>query len=102
MGKAKRERKKARKANRELEEQAKAEEARRVKKHRAILAAIPTATVVVALTLYFALEEPQLAGATVLGGTMVWLMVGLGFIGGSVKPRDRNRAGSIDFGNRQR
>ena len=54
------------------------------------------------LAAYFAFDSRSMAGAIALGGAMIWLLVGLGYLGGSVKPKDRGRAGSIDFGQRRR
>jgi hypothetical protein len=101
MGKARRDDKKARKKNRELEAEARAAQERAQRRRRIIIAAVPIVALAVAAGVYFGLDEPSLAGAALLGGALVWLMVGLGFLGSSVQPRDRHRAGSIDFGNRR-
>jgi hypothetical protein len=101
MGKAKRADKKERRQNREIEAEIRAAEQVRDRRRRLIVWSIPAVTVLVAVGFWFGLESPSLAGAAILGGAMIWLLVGLGFIGGAVRPRDRNRAGSIDFGNRR-
>jgi hypothetical protein len=66
-----------------------------------VVAVIPIAALGAAAGLYYGMESPSLAGAALLGGALIWLMVGLGFLGSNVRPRDRHRAGSIDFGNRR-
>jgi len=101
MGKAKREAKKARKENKEIEaqERAEAERARRVRQR--IIIAIPLVTLAIAAGLWFGLDSASLAGAALLGGAVIWLMAGLGFLGAGVSPRDRTRAGSIDYGKRR-
>ncbi len=99
MGKAKRKAKKDRKKNKELAEQERREAEARIKRARIINAAIPIVFLALAAGAYWGLNNPSLAGATLLGGALIWLMVGLGFIGAQVAPRDRDRAGSIDFGN---
>lgn len=101
MGKAKREEKKAKKKNRELEAQERAAEERARRIRKIIVTAIPIIALGLAAGLYYGLESPSLAGAALLGGALFWLMVGLGFLGSNVRPRDRHRAGSIDFGNRR-
>lgn len=101
MGKAKREEKKSKKQNRELEREAAIAEARAQRRRRVVVASIPILSLAAAAGAYWGLEEPSVAGATLLGGALLWLMVGLGFLGSAVRPRDRHRAGSIDFGNRR-
>ncbi len=102
MGKAKRQAKKDRKKNKELAEQERRAIEARIKRGRMINAAIPLIFLALAAGAYWGLGNPSLAGATLLGGALIWLMVGLGFIGSQVSPRDRDRAGSIDFGNSRR
>jgi hypothetical protein len=102
MGKARRQVKKDRKKNKELVEQERAIADARQKRARIVNVAIPVVFIAVAAGFYWGLDKPSLAGATLLGGALIWLMVGLGFIGSQVSPRDRDRAGSIDFGNRRR
>ena len=46
-------------------------------------------------------DQKQLAGLIGMGGVGIWILVILGLIGSSVKPRDRVRAGSIDFGSKR-
>lgn len=62
--------------------------------------------VVAALTLAFAavcywvLENRQLMGATLLIGGVLFLVLALSTLASGVSPRDRTRAGSIDYGKR--
>lgn len=102
MGKAKRKVKKDRKKNKELAEQERQAAEARLKRGRMINMAIPVVFIAAAAGCYWGLDNPSLAGATLLGGALIWLMVGLGFIGSQVNPRDRDKAGSIDFGNSKR
>lgn len=74
----------------------------RDRRRRVIVIAIPILTAAAAATSWFYLEQPALTGAAVLAGAMAWLFVGLGFIGSDVTPRDRIRAGSIDFGRKRK
>lgn len=101
MGKAKRSDKKARRKDKErqAELEAAAERAQRVR--RVVVAAIPLVSLAIAGVCWWVLEMPSLTGAVLLGGALVWLMAGLGFLGSRVQPRDRHRAGSIDFGQRR-
>ena len=101
MGKAKREAKKARKKDKTIEARERADAERARKKRRIIVLLIPVLTAAVALTFWLGLEMPSLAGATLLGGAVLWLMVELGYVGAGVPPRDRSKAGSIDYGNRR-
>ena len=98
MGKAKRKVKKDRKKNKELAEQERRDAEARLRRARIINLSIPVVFLALAAGFYWGLDNPSLAGATLLGGALIWLMVGLGFIGSQVAPRDRDRAGSIDFG----
>ncbi|MEM6955591.1 MAG: hypothetical protein AAF411_30540 [Myxococcota bacterium] len=95
-------RKAERKAQKDAEKAARAaaEEAFRLRqeKHKRALIAIPLITGALALGLVFGLGESQLAGIVGLCGGLLFLMIGLSSLGGSVQPRDRMKAGSIDFG----
>ncbi len=101
MGKAKRD---AKRAKKEAEREAKlvAEEAQRErdKRRRVVMAAIPLVSVALALVAYFALDDARMTGVDILVGSLVFLTYSLGAIGASVKPKDRNRSGSINFGTR--
>jgi len=93
------------KARKEAERAAREEAERLAKaaaaKRKRILLAIPVLTAAAAAGAYFALENERLVGISVLIGGLLWLMVALGAVGGSIKPRDRLRSGSIDFGTRE-
>jgi hypothetical protein len=101
MGKAKRVAKKARKNDKALQAELEAQAESRRKKRRAVIIAVPVLTAAAAAAVWFGLESESGAGAVILGGIVVWLLVGLGYLGGSVRPRDRRGAGSIDFGARK-
>ncbi len=105
MGKAKQQAKKeARKrAQREAKEAREAERLAIEKaeaQRRAVLIAVPLLTFAAAAGLYFGINRPQLAGMALLIGGVIFLMFGLSAIGGKVEPKDRHRAGAIDFGNK--
>jgi hypothetical protein len=102
MGKAKRKAKKDRKLNKELAEQERREEEARLRRGRIVNTTVPLVFGALAAGAYWGLDNPSLAGATLLGGAVVWLMLVLGFLGAQVKPRDRDKAGSIDFGHKRR
>ena len=71
------------------------------KKYRIAALAIPLITLGAAIGVYMATEDKQLGGLAGLVGIGAWILVLLGLIGSSIKPRDRVRAGSIDFGNKR-
>lgn len=88
---------------REAAEREAAMEHMRQRRNRLRIAAIalPLVTLGVALGVYFGTENSQLAALIGLIGMGLWVPILLGLVGGSVKPRDRTRAGSIDFGNKR-
>ena len=63
-------------------------------------AAVAVLTVVIAGLCYWALDNRQLMGITLLIGGVLFLVLALGTLASGVQPRDRTRAGSIDYGNR--
>jgi Flp pilus assembly protein TadB len=63
-------------------------------------AAVALLTLVVAALCYWALDNRQLMGITLLIGGVLFLVLALGTLASGVQPRDRTRAGSIDYGNR--
>jgi fatty acid desaturase len=63
-------------------------------------AAVAILTLVVAGLCYWALDNRQLMGITLLIGGVLFLVLALGTLASGVQPRDRTRAGSIDYGNR--
>ena len=74
---------------------------RRQRMLRIAAAVVPLVTLAVSLSIYFSTEDTQLAALVGMVGLAIWVPVLLGVVGGNVKPRDRTRAGSIDFGNRR-
>ena len=105
MGKQRRAKNEAKKAQREAEKAARAEAKRQAElaaaKRRRVLIAIPALTLLVAAGTYFGLNDARLTGVAVLVGGLLWLTVGLAGLGSSIQPRDRSRAGSIDFGTKE-
>lgn len=75
--------------------------AARLRKMRMLGVAVPLVTLAFALTAWLAMDSPRVAALGALVGVAVWIPVLLGSIGSEIQPRDRTRAGSIDFGNRQ-
>ncbi|MCS6799108.1 MAG: hypothetical protein NZ898_11370 [Myxococcota bacterium] len=67
-----------------------------------VLSAIPGVALAGAAGLHFGLDEPQLAGATLLAGALLWLTLGLFFLGSNIQPRTRTRPAALDFGNQGR
>jgi hypothetical protein len=86
----------AKQARREAE--AHAERRRRLQMRLA--AAVAVLTLVVAGICYWALDNRQLMGVTLLIGGVLFLVIALGTLASGVRPRDRTRAGSIDYGKR--
>jgi len=101
MGKAKRSAKKERKKNKQLQAELE-EERRRIRRNRRlVMFAVPVITLALAAGANWGLENGTLAGAVLGMGVLAWLMVGLFYLGANVQPRDRTRAGSIDFGGKR-
>ncbi len=73
--------------------------AKRQRLMRMLLIADPIVTLAVALPVWLLLDSPRAAALVGLVGVAVWIPLLLGSIGGEIEPRDRTRAGSIDFGN---
>ena len=63
-------------------------------------AAVAVLTLVIAGVCYWAFDNRQLMGITLLIGGVLFLVLALGTLASGVQPRDRTRAGSIDYGNR--
>jgi hypothetical protein len=101
MGKAKREDKQKKREDKEAALALEQENARRMRIRRIVVIAIPIVTAGAATATWFAAESEAATGAVVLLGAILWLLFGLGFLGGSIKPRDRTRAGSINYGSRR-
>jgi hypothetical protein len=99
--KAKKESKRERRA-REMADREVAERIarQRLRRWRWVAIIIPVLTVAAALVTWGVTDNTQLAALIGLLGVGLWVPALLGLIGASVAPRDRTRAGSIDFGNR--
>ena len=93
-------RKERQKAAKEARRQAEAEAKRRRQRQLGLAAAVGVLTLAVAAVSYFAFENRQLTGISLLIGGVLFLLVVLSTLASSVHPRDRTRAGSIDYGNR--
>lgn len=95
---SKRERREQDAVDREVAER----EARKLQRiWRAVIVAIPLLTVVAALATWAATDDVRIGALVGLLGVGLWVPALLGSIGASVRPRDRTRAGSIDFGQRR-
>ena len=65
-----------------------------------VSAAIALLTLVVAGLCYWVLESRQLMGITLLIGGVLFLVLALGTLASGVQPRDRTKAGAINYGKR--
>ena len=65
-----------------------------------LAAAVAVLTLALAGVFYWVLENRQLMGVSLLIGGVLFLLLVLGTLASGVHPRDRTRAGSIDYGNR--
>jgi len=63
-------------------------------------AAVGVLTLVVAGVCYWGFDNRQLMGISLLIGGVLFLLLALGALASGVQPRDRARAGSIDYGKR--
>ena len=100
--KSKKQRKREERERKEAEEKAAQEIAdRRLRNYRIAAAVVPAVTLAISLGIYFSMNDRQLAALIGMIGLAAWIPVLLGVIGGGVTPRDRTRAGSIDFGNKR-
>ncbi len=70
--------------------------------YRMAAVAVPIVAGVGALAIYLGLDDRQLAALTAMVGLAIWVPVLLGALGSRIEPRDRTRAGSIDFGSKRR
>lgn len=87
-------------AAKEARRQAEALATRRRRLRRRLAAAVAVVTLALAGVCYWVLENRQLMGVTLLVGGVLFLLVALSTLASGVQPRDRSRAGSIDYGNR--
>lgn len=74
----------------------------RRRRYRIAAAVLPIVALAAAIGVYFATDDKQLAGLTGMVGVGIWVPLFLGAIGSQVPPRDRTRAGAIDFGGGKR
>jgi hypothetical protein len=101
--KTKKERKKSRRAEEDAQREAEIRSLERRQRYFRIAAiSFPIVTAVLAVSAYFALDDKRAAAIIVGIGVALWLPALLGSLGASIRPRDRLRAGSIDFGQRRR
>ena len=104
MAKKQNERRQARKERakeaKEAKREAQATAQRRRRLQIRVSAAIAVLTLVVAGLCYWVLDSRQLMGITLLIGGVLFLVLALGTLASGVQPRDRTRAGSINYGKR--
>ncbi|MBT8451253.1 MAG: hypothetical protein KJO40_04725 [Deltaproteobacteria bacterium] len=104
MAKKHGDRRQARKERAKEAKEAKREAQERAQKRRRlqmrVSAAVAVLTLVIAAICYWVLDNRQLMGITLLIGGVLFLVIALGSLASGVQPRDRTRAGSIDYGNR--
>ncbi len=86
----------AKEAKREAEEQAE----RRRRMQLKLSGVVALLTLAIAGLAYWVLDNRQLMGATLLIGGVLFLLLALSTLASGVRPRDRTRAGSIDYGKR--
>jgi len=104
MAKKQNERRQARKERakdaKEAKREAEANAQRRRQLQIRMSAAVAVLTLVVAGVCYWAFDNRQLMGITLLIGGVLFLVLALGTLASGVQPRDRTRAGSINYGKR--
>ena len=71
------------------------------RKYRLAAMIVPVVALVAAIAVYVITDDKQLAGLVGMFGVGIFVPLLLGAVGGQVTPRDRTRAGSIDFGNKR-
>ncbi|HHH29858.1 MAG TPA: hypothetical protein ENK57_16140 [Polyangiaceae bacterium] len=71
------------------------------RKYRIAAILVPIVTLAISIGVYMATDDKQLAGLIGMVGVSIFVPLGLGAVGSEVTPRDRTRAGSIDFGNKR-
>lgn len=94
-------RKERAKADKEAKRAAEAKARRRRQLQLRLSAAVAALTLAFAAVCYWVLDNRQLMGATLLIGGVLLLMIALSTLASGVPPRDRTRAGSIDYGKRK-
>jgi hypothetical protein len=104
MAKDEHERRQARKerarAAKQSRREAEAYARRRRQLQMRVAAAVAVLTLVGAGICYWVFDNRQLMGITLLFGGVLFLLIALGTLASGVRPRDRTRAGSIDYGKR--
>jgi hypothetical protein len=104
MAKKQNERRQARKERakdaKEAKREAEALAQRRRQLQIRVSAAVAVLTLAVAGLCYWVLDSRQLMGITLLIGGVLFLVLALGTLASGVQPRDRTRAGSINYGKR--
>ena len=104
MAKKQNERRQARKERsqeaKEARREAEAHAQRRRRLQIRAAAAVAVLTLSVSGLCYWVFDNRQLMGITLLIGGVLFLLLALGTLASGVKPRDRTRAGSIDYGKR--
>lgn len=104
MAKKQNDRRQARKERAKEAKEAKRQAEERLQQRRRLQlrlsAAVAVATLVIAGICYWALDNRQLMGISLLIGGVLFLVLALGTLASGVQPRDRTRAGSIDYGTR--
>jgi Flp pilus assembly protein TadB len=93
-------RKERQKAAKEARQEAEAAAKRRRTQRMQLAGVVGVLTLAVAGVCYWVLDNRQLMGVTLLIGGVLFLLLVLSTLASSVHPRDRSRAGSIDYGNR--
>ena len=93
-------RKERAKEAKEAKREAEANAQRRRRLQIRMSAAIAVLTLVVAGVCYWAFDNRQLMGISLLIGGVLFLVLALGTLASGVQPRDRTRAGSINYGKR--
>jgi Flp pilus assembly protein TadB len=104
MAKKQNERRQARKERAKEAKEARREAEARAQRRRQLQirmsAAVAVLTLAIAGVCYWAFDNRQLMGITLLIGGVLFLVLALGTLASGVRPRDRSRAGSIDYGKR--
>ena len=93
-------RKERQRAAKEARQEAQAHAKRRRQLQLRLAGLVGVVTLAVAGVCYWVLENRQLMGVSLLVGGVLFLLMVLGTLASGVQPRDRSRAGSIDYGNR--
>jgi lipopolysaccharide export LptBFGC system permease protein LptF len=93
-------RKERQKAAKQARQEAEAQARQRRQMQMRLAGAVGFLTLTLAAVCYWVLDNRQLMGVTLLIGGVLFLLLVLGTLASGVQPRDRTRAGSIDYGNR--